>query len=316
MKFSIIIPLFNKKDHIKKTIDSVIAQSFSDYEILVVDDGSTDHGGDVVKDFLDSRIRVFQQKNSGVSSARNKGIEEALGEWIVFLDADDWQHPKYLETLFCLINKYPDFNIVSTHYKSISYLPGWENTPWDIPSGESKVEIITNLPVSWLRGTLLFTGSIAVKAAILKNMQPCFPVGESCGEDLDLWFRLAEKFPVLFTDTPLIARIWVADGLSVTHKLPTEPPFIFRMEERVKSGAMPHRLMKSSLRFINEYRINLARAAIYSNRRFIAMRLLWRAKGGYLLLRWWISLGMIIFFPGALVEKWQRWRRLKNNFTV
>lgn len=88
-KYSFIIPLYNKGWRIKRSIDSVLRQECNDLEIIVVDDGSTDDSADYVKAYQDDRIKYIYKKNGGVSSARNKGIEEATGEWIIFLDADD-----------------------------------------------------------------------------------------------------------------------------------------------------------------------------------------------------------------------------------
>lgn len=87
--YTVVIPAYNRADIIKQTIQSVLNQSFSDFEVLVVDDGSEDNTLEVVKSIDDPRIRLFSQKNCGASSARNKGIDEAKGKYIAFLDSDD-----------------------------------------------------------------------------------------------------------------------------------------------------------------------------------------------------------------------------------
>ena len=94
---SVVIPLYNKQQYIKRAIDSVLAQTYSDFELLIVDDGSTDDSISVVKSFADSRIRLIRQENKGVSAARNRGIAESDTEWIAFLDADDRWMPAKLE---------------------------------------------------------------------------------------------------------------------------------------------------------------------------------------------------------------------------
>ena len=86
---SVVIPLYNKGQLVRRAIDSVLSQSYHDFEIIVIDDGSTDDSADVVHAIADDRIRYFYKENGGVSSARNRGIDEAVGEWIYFLDADD-----------------------------------------------------------------------------------------------------------------------------------------------------------------------------------------------------------------------------------
>ncbi len=114
--FSVVIPLYNMADTIKRTIDTVLHQICQDFEIVVVDDGSKDDGASVAKAIGDERITVIQQSNKGVSAARNKGIEHAKGQFVTFLDADDEYTPEHLETLKHLIDTYPDYNIYATSY--------------------------------------------------------------------------------------------------------------------------------------------------------------------------------------------------------
>lgn len=101
-KFSIIIPIYNAEKSLRKCIDGVVSQTFHDFELILVDDGSTDKSLEICNNYAitDSRITIISQKNSGVSSARNRGIETAKGEWITFIDADDYVDNKYLEC-FC-----------------------------------------------------------------------------------------------------------------------------------------------------------------------------------------------------------------------
>ena len=99
---SIVIPLYNKEKQIAHTLQSVFAQTFQDFEIVIVDDGSTDNSVMEVKKFDDPRVLLIQQSNAGVSAARNRGIEEANGELIAFLDADDEWMPEFLQTILQL----------------------------------------------------------------------------------------------------------------------------------------------------------------------------------------------------------------------
>ena len=86
---SVIIPLYNKEQIIEKCIQSVLTQDYNDFEVVVVNDGSTDRSAEIVKRIDDSRVRLIEQENGGPSKARNTGVKNAKGEWIVFLDADD-----------------------------------------------------------------------------------------------------------------------------------------------------------------------------------------------------------------------------------
>ncbi|MCM1218490.1 MAG: glycosyltransferase [Lachnospiraceae bacterium] len=96
---SVIIPLYNKEKVIKNTVNSVLSQTYSDFELVIVDDGSTDKSVQYINEITDNRIRLITQKNAGVSAARNRGVMESGGKWILFLDADDSLFPTCLEVL-------------------------------------------------------------------------------------------------------------------------------------------------------------------------------------------------------------------------
>lgn len=111
-KFSVVIPLYNKAAYIGNTLKSVLNQTFSDYEVVIVDDGSTDESVEVINNtFSSDKIRIIQKKNGGPSSARNLGVKEAKGDWIVFLDADDYLLPYALTCFSSLIEKYKEDNV-------------------------------------------------------------------------------------------------------------------------------------------------------------------------------------------------------------
>ena len=97
LKVSIVIPLYNKAPYIERALHSIRAQTLSDFEVIVVDDGSTDDGASIVAAYSDPRVRLIRQSNAGPGPARNAGIAEAKGEFIAFLDADDEWLPTYLE---------------------------------------------------------------------------------------------------------------------------------------------------------------------------------------------------------------------------
>lgn len=116
---SVVIPLYNKEKQIANTLRSVFAQTYTDYEIIVVNDGSTDNSVAVVESLNDPRIRLVHQKNAGVSAARNRGIEEARGEYIALLDGDDEWKPILLESMLALAKKYPSCNVFAGNYTQV-----------------------------------------------------------------------------------------------------------------------------------------------------------------------------------------------------
>ena len=115
--FSVVVPLYNKERYIGRCIDSILKQSVKSFEVIVVDDGSTDRSNFIASSFNDDRVKVVHQKNGGVSAARNKGIEEARAKWILFLDADDEWLPNHIEEIGCIIRCNPGCSIVSTQIK-------------------------------------------------------------------------------------------------------------------------------------------------------------------------------------------------------
>ena len=100
-KISVIVPAYNTEKYLRRCIDSILAQTFTDFELLLIDDGSTDQSGEICDEYADKdvRIKVFHKANGGVSSARNVGLDNALGEYICFCDADDWVDNDYFEQM-------------------------------------------------------------------------------------------------------------------------------------------------------------------------------------------------------------------------
>ena len=118
MRFSVVIPLYNKASYLCKSIESVISQAYNDFECIIVDDGSTDSSAEIADGYSAKyqNVRVVHQQNSGVAIARNKGVKESLGDYICFLDADDWWDPNFLLSVNETITKIPDAGIYGTNY--------------------------------------------------------------------------------------------------------------------------------------------------------------------------------------------------------
>ena len=113
---SIVIPLYNKAHTIVHTLNAVFKQEYQDFEVIIVDDGSTDNGvGIIQQHFHDNRIRIFHQENQGVSVARNRGVEEARCEYVALLDGDDEWHPDYLKIMTNIFKTTPDADCFYVH---------------------------------------------------------------------------------------------------------------------------------------------------------------------------------------------------------
>ena len=110
---SVIIPLYNKSSTVCRTVATILQQTYKDFELIIVDDGSTDGGLDLLKShFNDNRIRYISKANSGVSATRNLGVKESRGDWVAFLDADDLWLPTYLEEMAGMITRNPDADMI------------------------------------------------------------------------------------------------------------------------------------------------------------------------------------------------------------
>lgn len=139
-EISVIVPVYNTGKYLRRCVDSILAQTYTDFELLLIDDGSTDGSGAICDEYaaFDSRVCVFHKPNGGVSSARNLGLDHARGEWIAFVDSDDWIEPEYLACLFSNING-ADLSICDFRIKGSSEI--W---PDKIASGFIHTEELAN----------------------------------------------------------------------------------------------------------------------------------------------------------------------------
>jgi len=186
MKFTIVIPLYNKAATVGRTIGSVLRQSCGDFEVVVVDDGSTDGGAGVVESIADGRVRLIRQANRGVSVARNSGLAAAQGEFVTFLDADDEYAIGYLSELERLIQTYPGYNVYATSYKIRT--GGHEKFPKirGLRFTESRAEgegvLQSFFKVMSSCHAPVHVGSIVVRRSGMNGVN--FPVGIKSGQDL------------------------------------------------------------------------------------------------------------------------------------
>lgn len=273
--FSVIIPLFNKGPHIKRAIESVLFQKIQDFELIIVDDGSTDEGAMIAKSFLDSRIKLIQQENLGVSAARNRGIKESTSNLIAFLDADDEWMPSHLETLLRLAIKYPEVGLYSTAYKisknngSLRWgkYNGIPSAPW-----EGKVY---NYFLSVSKGEHLACSSTA---CIPKNVLidiGGFPENAWYGEDVDLFGRIALKYPVAFSWDFGAIYHWEATNRACNKQLPLEEdPFVKIAKKSIQTNFVSPLIVDDLKEYIAKKEINRAKRYVDVGKNKIAFQIL------------------------------------------
>lgn len=176
MLISVIIPLYNKENYIYETIKSILNQSYENFEIIIIDDGSTDKSSFIVSEIQDSRIHLFLQKNHGVAYTRNKGIKIAKGDYILFLDADDFLHNDALKKMILAAKKYSNCNIISGNYLTIKNKVNIENCLL------KKNKVLDNpFKEIWFNRWNLRLGSFIVKKDTIKKIN--FDANILIGED-------------------------------------------------------------------------------------------------------------------------------------
>lgn len=185
MKFSIILPTYNRAKFIKNAINSVLNQTFIDFELIIIDDGSTDHTREIVTNIKDSRIKYHYQENAERSAARNKGIELAKGRWICFLDSDD----EYLPNHLAVINEEIDSDLFPKLLVTGNIIRKSEN--------EKKHNLLDskeNLLIE-ISTKFILMNSVCVHADILRDNK--FNNQFRIWEDTHLWLRIAAQFPII-----------------------------------------------------------------------------------------------------------------------
>ncbi|WP_438964249.1 glycosyltransferase family 2 protein [Winogradskyella sp.] len=195
--FSVIIPLYNKEDYINECLESALNQRFNDYEIVIVNDGSTDKSVQIVEGFNSDKITLFHQDNQGASKARNKAATLSKGQYLAFLDADDIWKPNHLECLNESIRTFPKSGIYANNY-FIKH-----SNAFTAPA-KLNIQINTNKPIiledffeASLKETVVWTSATVIEKNKFMSYG-MFNTAYPTGEDLDLWIRIALKEPIVF----------------------------------------------------------------------------------------------------------------------
>lgn len=251
--FSVIIPTYNRAEFIKKTIDSVLAQAFADFEIIVVDDGSTDNTVEIVKAIGDKRITYHYKKNEERAVARNTGTSLAKGKYLTFLDSDDLLYKEHLTVALEVVKKCsePEFfhlgyeikDIPNDYTKKIDYLP----------------EIVNEIMID---GNSLSCNGVFLRKDIAEKHQFNSDRDLSGTEDYELWLRLASRYP-LYCDNRITSVIIQHDNRSVITV--SREKLITRIELLEKYLLEDKKFIKKFSENLSEFKAN--------NRIYIALHL-------------------------------------------
>jgi glycosyltransferase involved in cell wall biosynthesis len=302
MMYSVVIPLYNKALHIGRALRSVLNQTNQDFEVIVVNDGSSDIGREIVENIHDPRIRLIDQSNQGVSAARNRGIEAARSEYVAFLDADDEWLPDFLDSILVLMRNFPGCGAYATSSHIIRpdgkidspLLVGLPAEPW--------TGIIPNFFELFQAGYAFNASSTVVPKQVLLEVDG-FPAGVKLSEDVVCWINIAIRYPIAYNPKPLIIYHQDATNRTNLQKHLAEEPYIKIIREAISNDLIPMEQEKDALEFISQRQIFTARDNVMEGKPAVARQVLARCsktrnyKKMWLWWRFWAS------FPAGWPEK-------------
>jgi glycosyltransferase involved in cell wall biosynthesis len=266
---SVVIPLYNKADSVMRAVSSAASQIDADFEIIVVDDGSTDSSAELVKIARVPRLRLIEQANAGASAARNSGIAAAEGKWIALLDADDCWSRDHLAGLLKAV-------------EGSDVIAGFSNIRLQSRAGEPLVD--PDVPAQKINDYFSFAlsnGGYPISSSSIMALRDqllaagCFAEGIPAGEDIDMWCRLACRGP--FAYTARLSSTYNDEGSPTRFgERSVFPIFAQRFPELVSDGRLPAALVDSGRRYVNflmlEYARQLIDAGKHSEARIILLQ--------------------------------------------
>jgi len=299
--FSVIIPLYNKEKYIHQCIESVLNQKFKDFEIIIINDGSTDQSAQIVEKINDSKLQVYSQKNKGVSAARNLGVEKSSGKVIAFLDADDFWYPTHLDEIYSLHHEFPEASLFATAYE-IEYRPDF------IKSFRFRSSTIHNVFHPFYRyqkgSPLFFTSNFALKKEIFVKEKGF--KSHIHAEDTELFFRLGYKYPLAYSSIVSMRHIDQADNsLFSAYQTDKKVKILKELEEYEKKDPfLKKNLDVNRFSWIIEYKINgqsekakdLKNEIVFSNLNIFQK--------------------LLIYSPAFLLKKLKKWQSILRKKNI
>lgn len=199
-RVSVVIPSFNMGELLSDAIESVLHQTYKSYEIIIVDDGSTDNTREIAEKYLAKGVRYHQQKNQGVAAARNAGIRLSKGEFVAFLDADDLWLPDKLELQMDAINEF-NVGIIACGYRLIDYVSGSSLSEVVRKNYSGREELYKTLCISQIIPAC--SSGMVIKTDYFRTVG-YFDEALRIAEDWEIWLRLAERYEIKFVELPLV----------------------------------------------------------------------------------------------------------------
>jgi len=311
MSVSVVIPLYNKRPYIERALHSVLSQTTPPREIIVIDDGSTDGSGEVVKSFPAPNLVLVRQENRGESAARNRGIQLARGKTIALLDADDAWEPEFLATILRLKRKFPAAGAWATAYRVVS------------PQGALKTPDLAVLPdgveegliSNYFKHGLSFpvkASAVAIPKQVLQRIGG-FQVGELKGADVDAWLKIALRFSLAFSREYQATYFKDAANRTVGVRWQKEPAISRTARQAIDAGIVPPEQVQDLKNYVAHFQVAAARDCLVLGHRQTARRLLEYARGTQVMAtKWWLYRLMAALPEDTGPRLWRLKQQLKK----
>lgn len=271
--FSVIIPLYNKEDYIKRCLNSILSQIHQNFEIIIVNDGSTDNGGAIVEEIKNEKITLISQDNQGVSVARNKGVSLSKYNHVVFLDADDTWDNDFLSQLAILVDKFPDAGIYGINHR-YHYANGRiiAEDYSSLFNGLSSGIFVDYFKTFAELGKSPFSNSGCCYAKNVFEKIGGYKPGIKTTEDSDLWCRIALSFDVAFQIKPSVT--YYLETPNNTRGIIEYKDFQVSttLQNFIKSNAVPERYVDSIKKLIAFQQLSLVKRALLTGNRMFALK--------------------------------------------
>jgi len=318
MKISVVIPLYNKELSIQRAINSVLKQTEQDFEIIVVNDGSTDKSAELVANYhADTRVRLIHQENAGVSGARNRGVAEARSDLIAFLDADDEWLPGFLESILELHSQFVDGDVYCTLYSVQDFDRNLVYPNTGIFYKPDYRGYITNY-LEVLRKVLPFNiVSFCVTKTAFQGVGG-FPPEIKYGEDVDIFIRLSLKYKIVFLNRSLAIYHRDAENRACEEyeKSLQEYYPVVNLAKMIRNGEVPAQMRQSAIEYVAKSQLSLAKGYLHFGDPVKARELIRSCAGTKAYRGLWYLLYMSTFIPTKvykpLVKISHKFRRNSN----
>lgn len=312
--FTVVIPLYNKEKYILETVESVLAQDFNEFELIIVNDGSTDKSLEQVNSISDHRIKIINQKNSGVGSARNKGMSNAKYNWIALLDGDDIWKRNHLSELKKIIDLFPLSGLVSTQHLRFSHK---QQLTSNQQGQKPKIRAINYFAEASKNPTVVCSSSVCINKQVFNNIGGF--TDKMVGEDLEYWVKIALDYPVAISERVTSYYRQNTGGISDTYAHrksynfktigDVNAPFALLEEKSINNPSLLEDI--NIIKYINALLVGDVRSSLYHDniamaKAFAKLRIKDNSKS-------YILLSLISVTPKSFIHKaLKRYKKLNN----